>query len=279
VAASLAFAIAVCAEVPPINVEEITVTTGDDGLTVVEITVDQPLQDGSYHSFQIAGESPRKVLCLRNVVRPYHRSLLPVGDQRLLRVRTGYHPELSPPELHIVLDLASDRFSNIRTSHQARQLRIELGTPPVAAEEPADDVAEVASTPVTATAEAASPESQDDSQATVITAIEAVEQENGSTVVTITADRPFAPFSIRELFLAGNPPHYALSFTSVVLAETAPTRQVVSGDTLSRIEVMAYPLRQPSEVQLDLTLASTEVTVTEVVQDGPRLIVQLGVTR
>jgi hypothetical protein len=113
---------------------------------------------------------------------------------------------------------------------------------------------------------------------TVVVERRADEEENGSTLVTITADRPFAPFSIRELFFAGNPPQYALSLSGVILVETVPARQEVANDTLGRTEVLAYPGRQPSEVQLDLTLASTDVGVAEVVQDGPRLVIHLART-
>jgi hypothetical protein len=277
VATLLAAALPLVAEVPLINVQEITVSPSSNGQTVVEVTVDKPLLDGSYHSFHISGESPRKVLCLRNVERPFRQSQLPVAGQRLLRVRTGYHPELIPPELHIVLDLASDQFSDIWISHQETKIRVELGTPQVVTEAPDSGTEATRVEPAEAETTPVPIQVSDRNHAAQITGIEAVEQENGSTVVTITADRPFAPFSIRELFFAGNPPHYALSLTGVVLMETVPAQQEVANDTLRRITVLTYPTRQPSEVQLDLTLASADVGVAEVVQDGARLVVHLDV--
>ena len=50
---------------------------------------------------------PRLLVRVRGVAEPYAISDVPVDSPRVAAVRTGYHQGIDPPELHIVVDLAS----------------------------------------------------------------------------------------------------------------------------------------------------------------------------
>jgi hypothetical protein len=60
----------------------------------------------SHH--HIGGESPRELLKIRGVSRPYAGAVEKVGDGRVEQIRFGYHQGDSGNEIHVVFDLSSE---------------------------------------------------------------------------------------------------------------------------------------------------------------------------
>lgn len=52
-------------------------------------------------------DPPRELVRITGIVGPTEPDTVNVGGGLVLRVRLGHHPELSPPELYVVIDLAS----------------------------------------------------------------------------------------------------------------------------------------------------------------------------
>ncbi len=74
--------------------------------TVVTVQPAGALGAGRVRSLRL-DDPPRLLLRIRGIDREFPRPEIPVGTRQLLRVRVGLHREFRPPELFVVLDLAS----------------------------------------------------------------------------------------------------------------------------------------------------------------------------
>jgi hypothetical protein len=111
--------------------------------------------------------------------------------------------------------------------------------------------------------------------ALTVTDVSLFDEEDGSTRVTVDADRPFPPYSVRELHLAGNPPRYVIS----ILGQTAdglPEELSVAGATLRRIRILERDQQRPGEVHVVFELASVEARVTDVKRTGSQITIRLS---
>jgi hypothetical protein len=61
---------------------------------------------------------PRELLRISGISTPSEPDSVPVGGPLVARIRLGHHPELSPPELYVVVDLGSTaaRVGEVRSS-------------------------------------------------------------------------------------------------------------------------------------------------------------------
>jgi len=92
--------------------------------TVVVVTFDGPI--AGHRRFHMGGEAPRALLRISGIVEAYRPYEVPVDDGRVLRVRIGHHPELDPPEEHLVFDLADVGVTISRVVEEELRLTVVL---------------------------------------------------------------------------------------------------------------------------------------------------------
>src|SRR4029079_16185413 len=97
--------------------------------TEILIRGDGVIRGGSYKQTRIEGGAPRELIRLTGINDPYPKAEIPVATLQLRRIRIGYHQASSPPELHVVLDLAGPKVQMTLLEEENRQLRIRLKEP------------------------------------------------------------------------------------------------------------------------------------------------------
>jgi uncharacterized protein (TIGR02266 family) len=110
---------------PATHVDKIT-WRQDGGATDLVIWMNGTVAADAFRHSHLGGPVPREVFRLRGIDAPFAQAELPVGTGQLRRVRTGYHPELSPPELHVVLDLAGLGVTMTSVEAEATRLHVRL---------------------------------------------------------------------------------------------------------------------------------------------------------
>ncbi len=140
---------------------DISVDSRDDGTSVLEIIANRQLEPGTFFHFRATGAPPREVICFRGVQRPFRQLKLQIGDSNVVRIRTGHHPEFTPPELHGVLDLSCDAVGGRRVIADGARLIMELAQ--AAAVEASSATSSEASGEVAAAGEDDRPEEQEGS--------------------------------------------------------------------------------------------------------------------
>lgn len=78
-----------------------------DGRTIVSIRTDAAVDPAAVTVAAISGP-PRVLVRIRGVSRAFGHPMIKVGTDEVADIRVGYHPEVAPPSLHIVLDLADE---------------------------------------------------------------------------------------------------------------------------------------------------------------------------
>ena len=99
----------------------------ENGGTVVTIGADGRLQGLRVRHLRM-DDPPRFVIRVLGITRAFPVYEIPVGTSELKRIRVGYHPELSPPELYVVLDLAGSAITVKEPVFDQRGLRVSLQT-------------------------------------------------------------------------------------------------------------------------------------------------------
>lgn len=99
------------------------------GGTEIVVQGDGAIRSESYRHTRIDGGAPRELIRLIGIQAAYPKSEIPVATLQVRRIRIGYHQETSPPELHVVLDLAGPRVQVTLLEEENRQLRIRLKEP------------------------------------------------------------------------------------------------------------------------------------------------------
>jgi hypothetical protein len=87
--------------------------------------------DGAFAPDQVNAirldDPPRVLVRIRDITRPYRPNRLDVNSQELVAVRVGYHPELEPPTLYVVLDLTTadiDSAGALRVEGDVARVRV-----------------------------------------------------------------------------------------------------------------------------------------------------------
>jgi hypothetical protein len=123
--ASAAFALAAAN-----TISDVSWIHDDQGNTVVVVSATGDMDPASYRAYTL--EDPtRIVIVLTGVDAPYLPDEVPVGDARVDGLRIGYHRESAPPELHVVVDAASDRVGLLDIDHERNRLMVTVGPVPV----------------------------------------------------------------------------------------------------------------------------------------------------
>jgi hypothetical protein len=98
------------------------------GETAVEIRGNGAISDDAVSVFPM-GDPPRILVRLRWIEEQYPEFELNVGTTEVSRIRTGLHPELTPPALYVVLDLSGPRVGVADVTVSADVVRVTVATP------------------------------------------------------------------------------------------------------------------------------------------------------
>jgi len=79
----------------------------ENGRTRVLIRADGVLHDGTVDAIRL-DEPPRVLVRIRDITQPFAPHRFEVASSEVSAIRVGYHPELRPAALYVVLDLTSD---------------------------------------------------------------------------------------------------------------------------------------------------------------------------
>ena len=89
---------------PATVIDSITWSPSADGTEVV-LRGNGTIAETTVETFGLS-EPPRILVRIRQIQQEYSSYELPVGTPEVDRIRIGHHPELTPPALYVVLDLA-----------------------------------------------------------------------------------------------------------------------------------------------------------------------------
>ncbi len=111
---------------PLSRIDRITWKRETDRL-VLTLWGNHPFSPKSFVKIRLNGGKPREVIKISGVQQPFLPSRMPVRTPQLKSIRTGLHKRITPPELHVVLDLAHARFRVTKIEADGQKLRIVLG--------------------------------------------------------------------------------------------------------------------------------------------------------
>lgn len=310
-----AIAVVVCAPTSTIAATNVTSVSWDHrapDLTEITVTCDRPVAEGSYRAFTVP-DPPRIVIVIQGVVTDTTSETLNIADGTVGLVRIGAHPDRDPTEVHVVLDVSSDRVRLQRLTADGTRLialvgRLEPASPsptPVptpTAGEPQSDGHPEAPVPTAATApppadrhprpdepvhdslppaldRIATPIGATPSHpATEIVDIRASERDDGSTLLLITADGRLPLGCARVLAVSGTPPRLIVSLRSVS-APKLPRMLDVGDANIERLRLVHGAETTSGELHVVLQLARPGVRVVEQRQVGENLVLQLAPSR
>ena len=113
------------AATPARRILKITWSQQGDATDLV-LWADGAVDPAAVRHARIGGPLPREVLRIIGIAEPFSPGDLAVGSAQLRRVRSGVHREMTPPELHVVLDLAGSRVAITSLDAGGAQVRVRL---------------------------------------------------------------------------------------------------------------------------------------------------------
>ena len=267
----------------PQRVTRVWVEPVDDSLTRVVILGDRPFQPFTYRVHTIDEAPPRVVVRLRGISGPPPVATLGAPDGPLRRVRLGQHPETDPPQLHVVLDLASATARVVEARHEGQRLVVTVARPQGTARHPESDppappVAgrfggepRLATQAWTVRGPAAGSTTGRPSLCEVVLS----PRGDGSSLLRITTSRPVAGDQIRLRPGAG-PRELVVELDGVVLGGTPPAMEP-GHSTLTRISADPVPPKGATpRVRLRLELPAASVEVLRLAHHDVHLVLHLG---
>ncbi len=99
-----------------------------DGNTTITIVCAEPLESSAFRSYPIA-DPPRAVIVIGGITNRLKPDVMAIGDRHVTRLRLGYSAVGSPPELNVILDLASDDAQVLDILHTRNRLVAVIGSP------------------------------------------------------------------------------------------------------------------------------------------------------
>jgi hypothetical protein len=98
------------------------------GLEVV-FTTDGTIPEKRWRHFRLSGDTPREVVRILGVKKPFGRTQIQVGAPGLRQIRVGYHKKSRGNELHVVMDMGSPSAKISRVWSAGSQLMVRVETP------------------------------------------------------------------------------------------------------------------------------------------------------
>jgi hypothetical protein len=222
------------------------------GVTRVEVDTGDPRVPYRYRQYSDLDGAPRGVLRLRGVTRSLAGDTIPIHDSNLEQIRIGLHPELEPPELHLVFDLTDRRVTVLSITRELTTLVIHVGRP---GGTPTPGLVERSVSPTPATASAPPPPPAPPSAALTPTATPTPTAMPSPTPTptasptAVPAPPPTRPAAHRPPPTPSSPPPRAPR-TLFRLDETAPPPDTVSGPTPIAITEMVVSTRADGSTML-----------------------------
>lgn len=304
-----------------------------DGNTTITIVCAEPLESLSFRSYPIP-DPPRAVIAIQGITNRVKPESMLIEDRHVTRLRLGFPPDGSPPELNIILDLASDAAQILDILHTGNRLVAVVGSPyqprvtPVTEPSPLPEppptpepsptpsprptvmpptptevpsrtpiptypdqppppvLPTIQATPTTAPSPSptpaepvavfSSPTPEIETQITRhVVDVVAILRNDGSTLLRITADGRLPHGIARTLKIADEPPRIILSLRG--LSAPGLPRTIEIGDpNLERIRLVHDAETSEGELHLVLQLERPRVSVIDLKQVGPHLVVQLA---
>jgi hypothetical protein len=110
----------------------------------------------------------------------------------------------------------------------------------------------------------------------MITEIVSSQREDGSTLIRLSADAPFAHRLFRHEPPAGDPPQHRLYLPGISIPDLPREVLRVDGPNLVGVELLTETIQEQAESQIVLHLDSPEVTITRLASKATHLVIQLG---
>jgi hypothetical protein len=110
----------------PANLIEAIQGRASDAGTEIVIRGNGALTDRVIEVFPMR-DPPRILIRVRGIDRGYSPYTVPVGSAEVDRIRMGHHPEMSPPALYVVADLADPNARVIDTAYEGDTVRVLIG--------------------------------------------------------------------------------------------------------------------------------------------------------
>lgn len=107
------------------RIDKITWRQAGDA-TDLYLWTDGPLPADAVRHSHLGGSQPREIFRLVGIAVPFTAGDLAVGTGQVRGVRTGLHLEVSPPELHVVVDLAGPGVEMTTLDDEGGRLHIRL---------------------------------------------------------------------------------------------------------------------------------------------------------
>jgi len=305
-----------------------------DGNTTITIVCSEPLESSSFRSYPI-GDPPRAVIVVEGITNRLKPETMAIEDRHVTRLRLGYPTDGSPPEMHIILDLASDAAEVLDILPTGNRLVAVIGSPnktrvtpspmsspsPEASPEPkpsstpspqpteqppaptvfpsvtpAQTYPDLPAPPVLPTIVAtptsalipsstptqpaaffSSPTPEPEPEiANQIVDVVANLRIDGSTLLRITAAGRIPHGVARTLKIADEPPRIILSLRGMSAPELPRTIEI-SDPNLERIRLIHDAETSEGELHLVLQLERPGVSVIDIKQVGPHLVLHLAV--
>jgi len=103
---------------------DISASHRGDGSTLLRITADGRLKNGSARFLEIEGDQPRIVLTIRGITAPDLPRSMEIDDPNIDRIRLVHDGETSEGELHLVLHLTEAAISVIELKQMGPHLAV-----------------------------------------------------------------------------------------------------------------------------------------------------------
>ena len=307
------------------TIEAISWGHDPSGDTTITIVCTEAIDASSFRTYPIA-DPPRAVVVLEGITKPVKPAVLTIGDRHIVQLRLGYFEDRSPPELHVILDLASESAQVLELRHDQTQLVAVIGssqkpttTPPMLPSptplprptrippSPTTTMSPTSSSvfpdrpappalPPTPSPTVAAPTSVPTATATIpqtpmtfpsptpalepvianrVVDLAAGLRDDGSTLLRITANGRLPYGCARYLEIADEPPRIILTIRAIS-APDLPRVLEIGDPNLDRIRLIHDAETSEGELHLVLYLTRAEISVVELKQVGPHLVVQLA---
>ena len=291
----------VCASGLP-RVLEVSATSLADGLTVVTVHSDSEFEARHWTKARLS-DPARVVVRLKSFGPQLPTMNIDVDDALLDRIRLGFHPEVDPPEVHLVMDLVSEDIEVAQIRPRGSDLLIYLvgeqapqasqtevvktsspNPPPVPQAEtqgvpapsdpsdkqPADDwpppIPQRKNLPE-------APSVEPTFQARLVEFV-ATPRGDGTTSIRITTDRPLSTRAFDSYRVGEDPPYHVVSLSGV---DPDDFDMVIPPDdpNIADLRIESKQEATGSRTDLVLDLRQSNVEVTRLVQDGVHLVLLL----
>ena len=91
-------------------------------------TTNGSIPEKRWRHFRLSGDTPREVVRILGVNKPFDRTQIEVGGPGVRQIRLGYHKKSRGNELHVVMDMSSPqaKISEVQSRGSQLVVRVEI---------------------------------------------------------------------------------------------------------------------------------------------------------